>query len=381
MNEETIKKCNTCAPKGMTYSLQNGRPQVMLSEDFMKEEFGGQSMMEQANALTEMMAKGDFGPEYTQGGKAHQNAGIIDATPIMEARPASPFPGQPAMMEPQVPPFTETETPPPSPPRQRNYTSADVFGAEILGSGPPAGGGIPSVTLAQTDAADVLPGGKLGNRPHLLSDEHPNPRDQIIPPPRGANPPLPFFQPCDEWSDLYTVHTEALVGFDRFEERIDVVLGDDMDAIGEARAQELGLAFEAWLAAMSTEARQQWIRDAIASNFRQHTPPGRSYARQRFEAYVERVACRKFRSENLLGGAFACNEEPCASQECRLECRMVGYDTRGLIVESRVESKRVTTIEFEGGKFVQRTLFVILLPVWIEVRAAVVASCKCTTAL
>lgn len=161
MNEETIKKCNTCAPKGMTYSLQNGRPQVMLGEDFMKEDFGGQSMMDQAKALTEMMAKGDFGPDYMERGDAHQNGAIVGATPIMEPPPASRFPGPPAMMEPQVQRFRETETPPPALPGQRNYISAELFGPEILGSGPPPGGGIENFTLAETDAADILPGGAL----------------------------------------------------------------------------------------------------------------------------------------------------------------------------------------------------------------------------
>lgn len=206
MNEETIKRCNTCAPKGMTYSLQNGRPQVMLSEDFMKAVFGGQSMMDQGKALAEMMANGDFGPEYMEGGKVHRSADMASEMPIAKPTPLGPFSTQPAMTESQNPPFAKTELLSPASTNQRNYTSAELFGAEILGSGSPSGGGEENFTLAQTDAADVLPGG--ATRPK--SDIAVGPKDKELPD-FSKGEQAPSQELCQHWKQTY--HTSIDVGY------------------------------------------------------------------------------------------------------------------------------------------------------------------------
>lgn len=158
MDEQTIKKCNNCAPKGVKYSLQNGRPQVMVGEDFLKEEFGGQSWMDQAKTLAEMIAKGDVGQEYMEDGK-----GTGPLPPEWSRKPeqgADPFSAAEGHL------LAGRESPSPAEsrtlhPSTRNYTTAEVFGAQILGSGPPKEGVTKNFTLQETEAKDVLPGGHL----------------------------------------------------------------------------------------------------------------------------------------------------------------------------------------------------------------------------
>lgn len=196
MNEETVKKCNSCAPKGVTYSLQNGRPQVMVGEDFLKEEFGGQSWMEQAKALTEMMSQGAFGPEYQPGGSALQSSaalGIESNAGMSRNEKHAPtriaVTTQPAFSAPrkQAPSSELTVYAP-----QHNYTSAELFG-DILGSRPPEGGGIQNVSLAQTDAADVLPGESLASLPPKKEDF----------PDLSKGESLPNAEQCDVWRQTY----------------------------------------------------------------------------------------------------------------------------------------------------------------------------------
>lgn len=58
MDETTIKKCNACASEGLTYRLSNGRPQVMIGENYMREARDGMSYMQQASILADMIASG-----------------------------------------------------------------------------------------------------------------------------------------------------------------------------------------------------------------------------------------------------------------------------------------------------------------------------------
>lgn len=60
MDDNTIKKCNNCASEGLSYRLNNGRPQVMISENYMSEARDGMSYMQQASMLADMMANGEL---------------------------------------------------------------------------------------------------------------------------------------------------------------------------------------------------------------------------------------------------------------------------------------------------------------------------------
>lgn len=161
MNEETVKKCNSCAPKGVTYSLQNGRPQVMVGEDFLKEDFGGQSWLEQAKALTGMMNQGAFGPEYMPGGSALQSSadlGIVPSAGVTLKDKRMPFGNtvSPELITGHPAPAETTQIKNTRQNSQLINTSALLFG-DILGSTQPKEGAIRNFTLAQTSAGEVLP--------------------------------------------------------------------------------------------------------------------------------------------------------------------------------------------------------------------------------
>jgi len=117
MNDETIKQCNNCASDGLTYSLNNGRPQVMISENYMSEARDGLSYMQQASALADMMAQGEVSPNL--GNEAAHPSTPVELTPMF----------QPAIAA-------------------NDWSARPKVGAPKLALG--------NFTLAETDAADVL---------------------------------------------------------------------------------------------------------------------------------------------------------------------------------------------------------------------------------